>query len=198
MMLDDVLFRFAYNRAFSDSLFCFRELSGITRLIKNNRDIERLVRGYLDTVLDGTVTMNDFQNTVDKIETVAKRSYVPELTFPHIHALINATAKYLYLGCYRNPEYAERLSAFHCPMSRKMLDCVWEQLNATDRTALNETEKAQLDFFLLKDTKTFLNQPYNKDTAFLQYKLFQKIVSFLAKREQISPMEYYWIHVQGG
>ena len=153
MTLDDALFRFAYHRAFNESLLGFRELSGITRLIKNNCEIERLVRDHLDTVMEGAATMEDFCNTVYAIENVAGRSHLSELSFFHIQALINTTAKYLYLGCYRNPNRVADPASFHCPMDRQMIGCVWKQLRALDRTLLNKAERAELNVIKIRMEK---------------------------------------------
>ncbi len=194
MALDDALFDFAYKHAFGDSLWCYSELSGITRLIKHNDEIPKIVRRYLDAVMDKTASFEDFKTAVQNIEAAAKRSHLSELTFVHIQKLINITAAYLYIGCYRNPDAVARFSACHCPMDHKMIRVVLNELKTVDATPLSEHNKKQLDFFLLNDTKTFLTTPCDKDTAFLQYELFQKIVSFLAALEHISPMAYYWVH----
>lgn len=182
--VDKLIFDFVYELALRDAVMRTAYLGDKSELRKNE-DAKNIVRDYANE----TVNSKSFDyNKFYKIAEELCRKFNPEIndelkfTFGNAQKLLNMTMKYLYIMCYDNKKLRENFRHYHCPMDGIMIDKVKKEFKNCSRKEKEE----HIGKFKYKSWSrlTFTNK--DKEA----YNQFQESVKFLAKKQNLSPLEY--------
>ena len=168
----------------------------------DNEEAKERVKQYIDQIMDGKHPA--FEGAENDVEE-SFRKYLgedyAEFTFGNTQKLINMTVKYMFIACYQNSHLAECFSGCHCPMDSIMIEKVIGMVNKhnCEKDVKEEAEKLMEEENVKMTWRAYLRQPWSRigqeSKTFNQYKLFQWIVSYLAAKESIKPIEFdfkYW------
>ena len=122
-ILKEKMFNFAYHEALTDATGQ-KAYEGEKSVIENNEKAKSVVRAYIDSLLDENTIPISFSETT---QSVAKAIKDENFTFGNIQKLINMTVKYIYLGCYSNPELRKKFERCDCPMDSVMIRKVFKE-----------------------------------------------------------------------
>ena len=192
MNIKDWIFDFAYNEALIDATRR-THAAGYKESVSKNDEAKGFVREYANSILNGNHA--DFYETEKKVEECISN---PKFTFGNTQKLINMTMKYLYIVCYHDIALRDIFEVCHCPMDKTMKDIVVKRY----RKAVEEDGAP-------KDYSTFINCDGNEsecwsdvswsniERAYVDkyptqnvYYSYQKMVEYLAGKDELFPLEY--------
>ena len=202
--MQDYLFDFAYEEALRDATL-MKSFAGEKAYLKKCCDGKKAVREYVDGILSGKQekTFDDIEKAVEAAFNcfIKSNEKNQEFTFGNAQKLINMTVKYFFLSAYTRDDYDSYRKKFadcHCPMDSIMCQIVKEKF---DKDASDDAKAIKQRYQHGKSTwKGYLNLPWSSmkrdnESVPVEYSCFQEIVKYLAKKENLIPIEYdykYW------
>lgn len=155
---------------------------GDRKNIRQNLQAKNAVHRYIDNILSGNEY--DFYETESVVENALSKY---GFSFGNCQKLINMTAKYFYIASYGNEAIRKNFEKCHCPMDSVMIK------NAVSFYSQKKDDKVCGDAKGVK--KALANVSWSRLTrdqgnAPYQYELFQKVIANLAKKDDMTPLEY--------
>ncbi len=193
--IKEAIFIFAYNEALDDATRQ-RAFLGKKDEVKQNKKARDLVKKYIDAMITGTHL--NFYETAQKVETAIG---IKDFTFGNVQKLVNMTVKYFFISCYCDIRLRSAFDQAHCPMDREMKDTVFasykeavEKENAPQELMIfvNEKGKESMAWPSLSwsgITREYVDL-YPENNA---YARFQAMVTYLAGKKGLSPIEYDYL-----
>ena len=203
--MQDYLFAFAYEEALRDATL-MQSFAGEKAYLKKCCAGKKAVREYVDGILSGKQEKS-FDETEKAVEDafncfIKSNEKNQEFTFGNAQKLINMTVKYMFLSAYAHDDYStfrDRFVESHCPMDSIMCQIV---KNKFDEDVSDDAKAIKQRYQHGKSTwKGYLNLPWSSmkrddnESVPVEYSCFQEIVKYLAKKENLIPIEYdykYW------
>lgn len=194
--IDAKIFEFAFELAVRDITELGR-FSGFSGVITQNDKMKKVLKKYIDDLLNFNVDENSFWEVANCCKDISKEKsfYGFELEFWHIQNLINRTAQYMYVISYRNQAVRKSFALCHCPMDTKIIERTIDELKNINDSSDDKEIKDKVSFYLSKDNLKLLKKPIThlSFADVKQYELFQDVVSFLSEQKEITAMEYYYL-----
>lgn len=209
--LDNDIFNFAYEMALRDATLQ-KAYKGTDKIIlRRNYKAREILKEYINSVFAGTSPC--FYDVEERVEdsfrefikekklTINDGKTPVEFTFGNTQKLINMTAKYMYISAYQDHNLHNNFQCCHCPMDSIIVEIVIKRIGeilssdteseSTINKLANEYNNSNLTW------RQFLRQSWSKITITNhgQYKLFQRFVTLLAERENLSSIDFdfkYW------
>lgn len=207
--LEERIFNFAYKMALRDATLQQSYKGTDKKSLRANNEARGFVSEYIEAIFNGmqpcfydteTKVENSFRDFIKNKKLTTEKGTLAEFTFGNAQKLINMTAKYMYISAYANDGIRERFQCCHCPMDSIMVDRL--KIKIAENVEADQTFKVRIiqlakEFNESGKWKTFLSKPWSGITSSncTQYTLFQSLVSILAQREHILPIEFdykYW------
>lgn len=206
--MQDYLFDFAYGEALRDATL-MKSFAEEKAYLKNCCEGKKVVREYVDGILSGSQekTFDATENAVEKAfnKFIEDNGGNQEFTFGNAQKLINMTVKYLFLSAYTRDDYdsfCKKFADCHCPMDSIMCQIVKEEFDMDDSEDAEKIKQKYKDN--RKTWKSKLNVPWSSmkkgedGSVPVEYACFQEIVKYLAKKENLIPIEYDYKHWEKG
>ncbi len=195
--INDQIFNFVYEVALRDATLR-KAYTGSLDNLRDNKDAKNILRKYIDDIIQGRANKNLFYSTEEKIEESFAEHLLgtnSQFTFGNIQKLINMTVKYMFIICYNDNKLKENFNLCHCPMDNVMINIAIDELEKINKDNLRTDDLENLKRFLKRGNKTFLRKSWSKieSNNIEQYNLYQQIISFLAKQQGVSPIEYDYL-----
>lgn len=188
------IFDFAYNEALNDATLQ-KAYEGSKKTIEDNVKARSVVNTYINQILEGANP--DFWEAAKNVGAC-----IPDtnFTFGNIQKLINMTVKYMFIACYANKGLRENFKDCHCPMDGIMIATVKEKyLNYLESNGNNKKDKllqipigngkTSIDISKIRWSKLSFEDS-DSETSNIIYRNFQEMVSILAKKKNVFPIEY--------
>lgn len=190
MNIDDNIFDFVYDAALRDAVLMKAYIGSKQELYKNEA-ARMTVKEYINRLFMGEYP--DFYETEKAVEDSFK-GYNPPFTFGNAQKLINMTAKYFFIGAYRNDSSRALFKECHCPMDSIMIEAIIKELDRIYAEA-DSAAKNEIKSLWKGNNRTFLRQSWSRieSSDISQYELFQDIVSYLSRRSGVLPIELDFI-----
>lgn len=190
--VDKLIFDFAYELALRDAVMRTAYLGDKNKL-RENREGKDIVFDYANKIINNDEfdyygIAKDLCNSFDEFIEPKENSKV-QFNFGNAQKLLNMTMKYLYIMCYKNNELRDKFQNCHCPMDGIMIDKVINELKKLksegDSSVQQYTQRGYIGFL---KSKSWSRLSVSDDKAV--YEQFQKSVKFLAKKQDLYPLEY--------
>lgn len=185
------IFDFAYNEALNDATLQ-KAYEGSKKTIEDNVKARSVVNTYVNQILKGAHP--DFWEAAKNV-----RACIPDtnFTFGNIQKLINMTVKYMFIACYANEGLRENFKDCHCPMDGIMIATVKKKYLESNGNNTKDkllqipigNGKTSIDISKIRWSKLSFEDS-DSETSNIIYRNFQEMVSILAKRENVFPIEY--------
>lgn len=202
---DDLIFEYIYVTSMRDATLQLSYKSKKAWLTKSEyingeNDCFKRLRQFVDNVLDNRFESqqkydNELLNLAkvicDKINKDAEGKGIDinkeetRFTFGNAQKLINMIIKNYYICTYNNSSLKDRFKYCHCPMDRQLLVKVWNNYKTEFSKKPSIKCNTQDDFSKSWGSLDFDNGNYPE-----RYNEFQEAVSKLAKKKNISRLEY--------
>lgn len=212
LALVDLIFNFAFDMALRDATLQKAYRGTDKKILRENDEARRFVKEYIhDIFIECHPCFYDIEKKVEESynrfigdnKLVDSEGKPAEFSFGNSQKLINMTAKYMYITAYTDDAVRAKFQCCHCPMDSIMVEKVKkkiEEAESSDEEFRERIKQLAERFTNSPRWKTFLSQPWSgiNSSDYCQYDLFQSMVSLLAQREQLSPIEFdyrYWNYI---
>lgn len=185
--VDKLIFDFVYELALRDAVMRTAYLGDKSELRKNEY-AKNIVRDYADDIINKKSF--DYYDIAKKLcdEFNSEKNSDHQFTFGNAQKLLNMTMKYLYIMCYKNNELRDKFQNCHCPMDGIMIDKVINELKKLKSEGDSSVQQYTQRGYIGKLKGKPWSRLVSDDKAV--YEQFQKSVKFLAKKQDLYPLEY--------
>lgn len=185
--VDKLIFDFVYELALRDAVMRTAYWGDKSELRKNEY-AKNIVRDYADDIINKKSF--DYYDIAKKLcdEFNSEKNSDHQFTFGNAQKLLNMTMKYLYIMCYKNNELRDEFQNCHCPMDGIMIDKVINELKKLKSEGDSSVQQYTQRGYIGKLKGKPWSRLVSDDKAV--YEQFQKSVKFLAKKQDLYPLEY--------
>lgn len=164
---NEAIFDFVYDMAFNDATMRKAYINSKSNKKEAKKQAKKHVNDYLDEIFHGNQP-DPFVFITRVVNETSKYGF----TYGNAQKLVNMTAKYMYVACYKSDEKRELFSKCHCPMDSTMIKAVKGQL----RGKMPELPDGRRNWSGVSWSK--INSKDTKDIYDIEvYKTFQKAVA---------------------
>ena len=183
--IDDKIFDFVYHEALGDAtqqraLQKTNKKDFLDKMSKKDNDAKNAVQSYIADIIAGELKEKEAHDKkfYATIKSILDYADCNDFTFGNAQKLINMTAKYFYIMCYKNDNLRKKFANCHCPMDSIMIKKVREKY----KEQINKTWQ------LKSDTAWSKLEMDEKNNIPKAYEEFQNLIK--NNKENRSPLEF--------
>ncbi|MEC4295665.1 hypothetical protein [Adlercreutzia shanghongiae] len=207
--VDRAIFDFAYNMALRDATMRAASTGVSLDELRQCGKARNVVRRYIDSILEGKPeSFYEIEENLEQAFGPLHRGKNKCFTFGNAQKLINMTAKYIYIGAYKDVSRRELFECCHCPMDTIIIQRLINDVLKIRSQCRNALDAETLDLFIDKCARKITRGKRKGQLAWSSptwssitlkncecYKHFQDAVSVCARyhNPKLIPLEYDYV-----